>query len=239
MVIPPDSRCLKRGAVDQACPRVTSRASTCSSVGGTCAARCQVERPAFGENAGRVVQGQGSGSGIVNSSVTRVRFMFDGRVQPHARSGTNGVRENSVNERRHEPRARRAGSRRRMCATTHASMTAANRKDARVRNGGSYCGAHRLPAGRTAAKEESRRASCRSGRKTVRRSTTATVQGKCPFRGNTRILVTAHKPSQRLFISFFFRIRYFRRMQMIRTPFRLPLARRRPLRWRSKHPPAL
>lgn len=105
--------------------------------------------------------------------------------------------------------AQRAGSRRRMCVTTHASTTAANRRDARGRNCGSYCGAHRLPAGRTAAREESRRASCRSGRKTIRRSTTATVQGICPFRGNRRILVTAHAPSQRIFRRFFFRIRYF------------------------------
>ena len=56
--------------------------------GGTCAARCQAKRPAFCENARRVVQKQGSGSGIVNSSVARVRFMYDGRVQPHAGSGT-------------------------------------------------------------------------------------------------------------------------------------------------------
>ncbi|MGF6289820.1 hypothetical protein QFZ98_001653 [Paraburkholderia youngii] len=34
----------------------------------------------------------------------------------------------------------------------------------RGENCGSYCGAHRLPAGRTAAKEGSRRASCRSGK---------------------------------------------------------------------------
>ena len=99
--------------------------------------------------------------------------------------------------------------------TTHASRTAANRSDARGKNCGSYCGAHRLPAGRTAAKEESKRASCRSGRKTIRRSTTATVQGICPFRGNTRILVTMHKRSQRLLGRFFFRICYLRGMRII------------------------
>ncbi len=76
------------------------------------------------------------------------------------------------------------------------------------RNCGSYCGAHRLPAGRTAARGESRRASCRSGRKAVRRSTTATVQGICPFRENMRILVTTLAQSQRFLRRFFFRFRY-------------------------------
>jgi len=50
-----------------------------------------------------------------------------------------------------------------------------------------YCDAHRLPGGKTAAGEKAR-TSCGSGRETVRRSTTATVQGISPFCEDGRIL---------------------------------------------------
>ena len=58
------------------------------------------------------------------------------------------------------------------------------------------CDAHRLPVGMTAAKRRIQRASCRSGGNTVRRSTTATVQGICPICGIDEILVVARNQRQ-------------------------------------------
>lgn len=111
-------------------------------------------------------------------------------------------------KRREQAAPRANGSMRKIVWTNVRDNTRVNdggqSKDARGKNCGSYCGAHRLPAGRTAAKEDSKRASCRSGRKTDRRSTTATVQGIGPFRENRRILVTAREPSQRFFEVFSF-----------------------------------
>ncbi|MEQ5838454.1 hypothetical protein N0A02_03265 [Paraburkholderia acidicola] len=43
--------------------------------------------------------------------------------------------------------------------------------------GESYCGAHRLPAGKTAAKRMGTRTSCQSGSEIVRRSTTSVIHG--------------------------------------------------------------
>jgi len=77
------------------------------------------------------MQGPGSGSGIENSSVLESDSCLTDVFNRTPGPARHRVHENSVNERRRKPVAQRAASRRRMCVTTHASTTAANRRDAR------------------------------------------------------------------------------------------------------------
>lgn len=201
-----------------------TRAEVLGRAGGTCAARTSGE--ASGVQRERAASRTGTrfrvGHRELLCRLRPIRVEWTWVTACHY--ARHSMRENGVIKR--GPRAN--GSKHRVVSTHVCDNARVNdggqSKGCAGENCGSYCGAHRLPAGRTAAREESRRASCRSGRKNVRRSTTATVQGIYAFRGNRRILVTAREPSQRFFEYFSFESVICRRCESFSSHLRIASA---------------
>jgi hypothetical protein len=98
--------------------------------------------------------------------------------------------------REHRARQRTVGRLRDGSTQSGTERHGGHSKSMREKNLGRDCDAHRLPIGSTAAKRRIQLASCRSGKNTVRRSTTATVQGVGPICEINEILVAARNRRQ-------------------------------------------
>ena len=164
----------------------------------------QAKRMAFSMNA-RYVQGLESLSGMTISFARKHE-----NIDPHAiRRGTRPARETGMNERHGEPWARRTEPSGRMRERAQVAGTAVNRRSARERAAGATAARTVCLLARRRLGMSQRGTSCLSGRETVRRSTTATVQGISPINENVSILVIRQNTSQRLSRINFLTIRFF------------------------------
>jgi uncharacterized low-complexity protein len=98
---------------------------------------------------------------LLLSAMNGSRFAFDTRTPIHLAASRTDVQAGAL------------GRRFTLAARCHADAASSGAKV----HGEGYCGAHRLPAGKTAAEGTGARTSCRSGSETIRRSTTSVMHG--------------------------------------------------------------